>query len=48
MSNIDREILSHWKKLTESEKEEVLHRLQEKLTSCVTVKMKERALLWVR
>lgn len=48
MNSINREILTLWKTLTETEKREVLHRLQEKLTPRLQTETKERALSWAR
>lgn len=48
MNNINKEILTLWKTLTEREKEEVLHRLNEKLTPHICIEAKERAVIWAR
>lgn len=44
----DMEILTLWKKLTESEKKEVLRQIHEKLSPRLHVKPKERAMSWAR
>lgn len=45
MNNIDREIVSLWKRLTEREKKEVLRQLHEKLSPRCQIKENERAII---
>ena len=48
MSNTDREILNLWATLAESEREEILRRLRERLYPCLVEQKERRVSLCLR